>query len=164
MTAKVENQARMVREREAGARRGREIRDVREERAILTEYVGYMEAHANRPSTKDEDRRNTRAKVATARRQIRDLDTRLAHLDDEHERPTPAALPRTEHRYLRKATSYGYQPLATVARGVYRYHAYGCRVDGGPGLPAGRCGKCSESDTVEKAFIAALLRLDQMAG
>lgn len=159
------NQARMVRERAADARRYRLIRELREEMATLTEFAGHLEGHVNRHATQDEDRRNARAKIATARRRIRDIDTQLVTLDETHTSiialaPSPV-LPRTEHRYLRNPSSFGYQPPASEL-GRYRHHAYGCAVDGGPGLPAGRCGKCAGPDSVETAFLAGLIRGDGM--
>ena len=43
--------------------------------------------------------------------------------------------------------------------GRLRYHALGCRVDGGAGLPAGQCLKCQ--DTVADAYFKNLMRIDR---
>lgn len=42
--------------------------------------------------------------------------------------------------------------------GQLKFHMIGCRVDGGPGLPPGKCEKCGES--VEKELVRFLASLD----
>lgn len=46
-------------------------------------------------------------------------------------------------------------------RGIGRltFHALGCRVDGGRGLPPGVCLKCE--DTVVDAYYKSLMRIDR---
>lgn len=55
----------------------------------------------------------------------------------------------------------GYNPpnRYTTKRGTpgsLRFHAFGCRVSGGPGLPPGACAKCAEGETHAREM--ALLR------
>lgn len=43
--------------------------------------------------------------------------------------------------------------------GRLRFHALGCRVDGGRGLPFGVCLKCA--DSVADAYVRTLMRIDR---
>lgn len=71
------------------------------------------------------------------------------------------------HGYLIHPENAGYQPPArealTRGSGALKFHALGCRVDGGAGLPPGRCRKCRE-DQPEAMFVRSLMRADHLAG
>lgn len=72
---------------------------------------------------------------------------------------------RRQPAYLVKSPSlpHGSQPPQTAysrsGRGRLLFHAIGCRVDGGPGLPPGVCLKCL--DTARNRYFEALMRSDR---
>ena len=56
----------------------------------------------------------------------------------------------------------GYQPPATYTRsGRLKFHAVGCWVDGGEGLPRGVCRKCADSYVDQ--YFRSLMRIDRRA-
>ena len=79
--------------------------------------------------------------------------------------PRPGGL-MASHRYLRDPSSVGHQPLYRVTAkkagaGALKFHALGCRVDGGAGLPPGRCEKCR--DSIADGYFRSLMRIDRRA-
>ncbi|MBB1482505.1 hypothetical protein H5392_01360 [Tessaracoccus sp. MC1865] len=57
---------------------------------------------------------------------------------------------------------HGYQPSHRYQRsGRLKFHAVGCWVDGGAGLPRGVCEKCAESPVDE--YLRSLMRVDRRA-
>lgn len=66
------------------------------------------------------------------------------------------------HGYLRNPASFGWQPPHKAATGGrLRFHAVGCRADGGTGLPPGTCQKC-KSDAADE-YRELLKRIDKRA-
>lgn len=70
----------------------------------------------------------------------------------------------SRHGYLLVPSRAGFQPPHRANRnragyGRLRFHALGCRADGGDGLPPGTCGKCVQSATTE--YRDSLMRLDR---
>ncbi|MGC5584138.1 hypothetical protein ACPYOC_07305 [Ornithinimicrobium sp. W1665] len=71
----------------------------------------------------------------------------------------------TRHGYLVIPTNAGHQlPNRTRAGkgpGGLRFHALGCIVDGGSGLPPGVCDKCT--DDISSRYVSTLMRVDRKA-
>lgn len=63
--------------------------------------------------------------------------------------PSQEALDRIPEQTLRTwpdgRIPRGFQPQQRWANGVLRFHAVGCWVAGGPGLPPGVCQKCRDT-------------------
>lgn len=69
-----------------------------------------------------------------------------------------------KHGYLRHPGMFGTQPPHRSGIGVRTrllFHAYGCRADGGTGLPPGLCEKCASG--VSDEYRQLLKKIDKRA-